>query len=850
MLFKFISRLLACLLCSLSFFCSPAFALQQADFSWLPNGEPNLAGYKIYYSTVSAQYDTSVDVGNPEVINGVVQAPVNGLEDSTTYYFAATAYDSDGFESDYSQEVVWASPGGEPVTPPSPPVALVTQPSPPVAKDLSLSISEDITGTGQLNGQSSNSLPLSYQIVTNGSKGTALITDSGAGSFSYTPQANINGVDTFSYKVSDANGESGVAMVSITIVQVNDAPTAGEQLDFTNEDQVLKGYLTAHDVEGDSLTYTIGNNASNGLVVISADGSYSYTPDPDLNGSDFFTFQANDGSVYSNSAIVNISINPVNDVPVASDDTLSVQENQTTTGILQGNDIDSGQLIYSLVSNGILGTATIVDAATGTYTYTSAEGVFGEDSFQFIVSDGSDKSNQATVHVSIQQAAPSFALEIGELTVSGTWSYISFTETFQDPVVVAKPASSNDPSPCVVRIRNVSSKGFDIRLQNYDYITEEHGLENLGYMAVERGNFVLENGKRVEAGFFNTNATDYPEKVSFSEQFSVMPVVATSIVTEKEYDAVVSRVENISENGFDYQMQEQEANSVLHTFEEVAYIAWEPFSGMIGNFAFEIHMHQDEVNDQWQSFSFQQGFDKPPVLIAGMQSQYWRDTANLRHTELKANGVQIKVTEEQSIDSETDHAFEAFSFMAIADIDLEGDADNDGLITAEERDFYGTSPGVADTDEDGLDDGAETIFWGAAWESDADNDGIVNLLDPDSDNDGFLDGEEVELGFDPADSSSNPDAAVEPTEDPITTVITLEVNATKIRGKRTAELFWSGASGDSVQITRIRENNEVFTISVPNENYYKEILGKSGTYTYQVCETDRSLCSDVITVGL
>ncbi|MCK5194695.1 MAG: tandem-95 repeat protein, partial [Desulfobulbaceae bacterium] len=430
MLFKFISRLLGCLICSLSILSSSAFALQQADFSWLPNGEPNLAGYKIYYSTVSAQYDKSVDVGNPEVINGVVQAPVNGLEDGTTYYFAATAYDSDGFESDYSQEVVWASPVGEPVSPPSP----------LVANDLSLSIAEDITGTGQLNGQSSNSLPLTYQIVTNGSKGTASITDSGAGTFSYTPQANINGVDTFSYTVSDANGESGVATVTITITPVNDAPTADEQLDFTNEDQVLRGSLTAHDVEGDSLTYTIGRNASNGLVIISADGSYSYTPDADFNGSDSFTFQANDGSVYSNSAIVNISINPVNDVPVAYDDSVNVQENQTATGILQGNDIDSGQLTYSIISNGILGTATIVDPATGIYTYTPNGGAHGEDSFRFIVSDGSGESNQATVHVTIQQTALSFAMEIGQLTVDGTWFYVSFTETFQDPVVVAKPA--------------------------------------------------------------------------------------------------------------------------------------------------------------------------------------------------------------------------------------------------------------------------------------------------------------------------------------------------------------------------------------------------------------------------
>ena len=81
-----------------------------ADFSWTPNSETNLAGYKIYYSTIGGQYVQFIDVGNPGVINNTVQATVNGLADGTTYYFVATAYDTDGFESDYSQEVVWTSP--------------------------------------------------------------------------------------------------------------------------------------------------------------------------------------------------------------------------------------------------------------------------------------------------------------------------------------------------------------------------------------------------------------------------------------------------------------------------------------------------------------------------------------------------------------------------------------------------------------------------------------------------------------------------------------------------------------------------------------------------------------------
>jgi hypothetical protein len=87
-----------------------ASAITNADFSWLPNDEANLAGYKIYYGAVSGQYGQSVDVGSPGVINGTIQATISGLTEGVTYYFVATAYDADGFESDYSQEVIWTAP--------------------------------------------------------------------------------------------------------------------------------------------------------------------------------------------------------------------------------------------------------------------------------------------------------------------------------------------------------------------------------------------------------------------------------------------------------------------------------------------------------------------------------------------------------------------------------------------------------------------------------------------------------------------------------------------------------------------------------------------------------------------
>jgi hypothetical protein len=88
------------------------------------------------------------------------------------------------------------------------------------------------------------------------------------------------------------------------------------------------------------------------------------------------------------------------------------------------------------------------------------------------------------------------------------------------------------------------------------------------------------------------------------------------------------------------------------------------------------------------------------------------------------------------------------------------DTDGDGLNDLEELTVYGSDPRLADTDGDGIDDYQEVIFWGENWIADHDNDGVINLLDFDADNDGAGDGLEKQYGFDPADPDSHPDQPI------------------------------------------------------------------------------------------
>lgn len=85
----------------------------ELSFSWTPNADAGLAGYKIYYGTASRNYSASIDVGNPAIVDGKITYAVKDLPEGNTLYFAATAYDVDGLESDYSEEVVCSCPVSE-----------------------------------------------------------------------------------------------------------------------------------------------------------------------------------------------------------------------------------------------------------------------------------------------------------------------------------------------------------------------------------------------------------------------------------------------------------------------------------------------------------------------------------------------------------------------------------------------------------------------------------------------------------------------------------------------------------------------------------------------------------------
>ena len=110
---------------------------------------------------------------------------------------------------------------------------------------------------------------------------------------------------------------------------MNDAPTTDDQTVSTDEDTSVNINLTSTDPEGDAVTYSIVTDASNGTTSVS-DNTVTYTPSADFNGTDSFTFNANDGNLTGNTSTVTITINAVNDAPTAGDQSDTFNEDDTS----------------------------------------------------------------------------------------------------------------------------------------------------------------------------------------------------------------------------------------------------------------------------------------------------------------------------------------------------------------------------------------------------------------------------------------------------------------------------------------------------------------------------------------
>ena len=257
------------------------------------------------------------------------------------------------------------------------------------------------------NDRDANGDPLTASLVDGPQQGTLALQPDG--SFAYTPNPGFHGVDTFTYKANDGQVDSNLATVTIAVGPVNSSPAAADDAFGVDEDQVLSvagpGVLANDtDANGDALGAVLVAGPRNGTLVLGADGSFDYTPKAGFNGTDSFTYKANDGQADSLPANVAITVNPVNHAPTAADDVYATDQGQAltvpTNGVL-GNDtdVDGDALTAVLVDGPTNGTLAL--NADGSFQYAPNDGFNGADSFTYKANDGQADSLPANVTITV-----------------------------------------------------------------------------------------------------------------------------------------------------------------------------------------------------------------------------------------------------------------------------------------------------------------------------------------------------------------------------------------------------------------------------------------------------------------
>jgi len=318
---------------------------------------------------------------------------------------------------------------------------------PPVANNDSATTPEDMPVIIAVlaNDTDTESNALTAVLVSGPSHG--MLTLNANGSFTYTPAANYNGPDSFSYKANDLTADSNVANVAITVTPVNDAPVANADGATTPEDApvVLAVLANDTDVDGDALMVSEVTQGGHGAVVINGDGTLTYIPAADFFGPDSFTYTVSDGHGGTATATVGLTVTPVNDAPtVAVPSARTAYEDVVLAiGGISIGDVDNGSLSVILsVSDGTLtmapatgltvggngtavltvsGTIASLNAALAGLSYRGALNFGGSDTLSITVSDGS-LSAAANVAIHVQSAAEQAAAlqaQVNALQVAG-----------------------------------------------------------------------------------------------------------------------------------------------------------------------------------------------------------------------------------------------------------------------------------------------------------------------------------------------------------------------------------------------------------------------------------------------
>jgi MYXO-CTERM domain-containing protein len=565
--------------------------------------------------------------------------------------------------------------------------------APPVADADSITTDEDTDVAITLTASDSDGDTLSYSVTSGPANGSLSGT---APNLTYTPSANYFGADSFTFEVSDGNGGVDSATISLTIDSVNDAPVAVDDTSGTDEEVGLNIDVLGNDtdIEGDTLSASITSAPSNGTATVQTDGTIDYTPATDFAGTDTFIYEVSDGNGGTDTGEVTINVAPINDAPVATDDTDSVDEDASVTVSVLANDTDVDGDTLSVSSVGAATNGTASANGDGTVTYTPAANFNGSDSFTYEISDGNGAVDSATVTITVN--AVNDAPELVSPTPEGTLTVVeasplSFTVTGDD-VDGDTLTYDVDPAP--------SAASFDASTGAFSWTPTYEDAGTLTWtISVTDGQAMDSRDVTVMITFIDDDADGLPDTWETSVGLDPASVDSDqdNIADGEEVDdwTAATPTDTDSDSTIDALDDDSDGDGILDI---------------------------DEAGDD--------DLDTEAVDTDQDGTPDYRDLDSDDDTVDDADDNCHLVENTDQADLDQDGVGDA----------CEDDTDGDGVSDTVEL-TAGMDPLAIDSDQDNIADGAEAQDPDAP--VDTDQDGTIDALDEDSDGDGILDIDEA-----------------------------------------------------------------------------------------------------------
>ncbi|MFA0266311.1 tandem-95 repeat protein [Vibrio cyclitrophicus] len=388
------------------------------DVTVTPENDPPVAGSTSYM----VNEDNAITISDEQLLANSSDVEGAVSVDSVTYSGTDGVFQDNGdgsytflpnenFSGDISLDLIVADEDGS-IDETTAGITVLEVNDPPVAGPTSYTIDEDSVLTFSESQILVNASDVEGDVELvginyDGSDG--IFTVNGDGTCSFAPNENFNGQVQLGVTIQDEDGATVETQINVDVLPINDAPVSGDLAYTINEDSSItlsqeQLLARAGDIDSENLEAINLSNDENATIQQNDDGSYTITPDADYNGDLDLNFDIIDNDGGSVQVGLDITVNPLNDLPQAQDQQFSIEEDGTLlftdADLLAGaSDIDGDELsIENVLYTGADG--VLSDNGDGTYSFAPNENFNGEVQFSFDVFDGTG-STAAVIDVSV-----------------------------------------------------------------------------------------------------------------------------------------------------------------------------------------------------------------------------------------------------------------------------------------------------------------------------------------------------------------------------------------------------------------------------------------------------------------